>query len=128
MKKLLQNSSKLLVLLALYQTASPANAAKFSLTLLNNNLSQSGAPAPVNENISGKVVTATGEPLPGVTVIIKNTNIGTTTATDGTFQLAASKPTDVLVFSFIGYTAKEAPLNNQSNLQVTLLEDAKALN
>ncbi|MGV3589973.1 MAG: SusC/RagA family TonB-linked outer membrane protein [Adhaeribacter sp.] len=128
MKKLLQKSSKLLVLLALYQTASPAHAAKYSLNLTNKSFTQPDDPTPANANISGKVVTATGEPLPGVTVIVKHTQNGTTTATDGTFQLSVAKPTDVLVFSFIGYTAKEVPLNNQKNIQVSLQEDAKTLN
>ena len=128
MKKLLQNSSKLLVLLALYQTSAPAHAAKIPLKILNQNLSQAGASVQVNSNISGKVITTTGEALPGVTVIVKNTAIGTTTAADGTFQLSVPQPTDVLVFSFIGYTSKEVSLNNQNSLQVTLLEDAKALN
>ncbi|KAA5542997.1 SusC/RagA family TonB-linked outer membrane protein [Adhaeribacter rhizoryzae] len=127
MKKLLQKSSKLLVLLALYQTASPAYAAKYSLNLTSKSISQPDDPTSTNANISGKVVTAAGEPLPGVTVIVKNTQNGTTTATDGTFQLSVAKPTEVLVFSFIGYTAKEVPLNNQKNIQVTLHDDVKAL-
>ncbi len=84
MKKLLQKSSKLLVLLALYQIHSPAQAAKIPLNLLNKSLPN--APVSLADNISGKVVTAAGEPLPGVTVIIKNTNIGTTTAPNCSFQ------------------------------------------
>ena len=54
-------------------------------------------------NLTGKVVDATqNQPLPGVSVAIKGTTRGTTTAADGTFQLGGVAPTDVLVFSFVG--------------------------
>lgn len=127
MKKLLQKSSKLLLLLALYESTSVTATANFSPPLaktkrfLKPKLS-------FTENIAGKVITETGEPLIGVSVLVKNTNIGTTTVADGSFQLTVPNATDVLVFSFIGYVAQEIPVKNQKNLKITLQEDAKALN
>ena len=125
MKKLLHKSSKLLILLALYESTSSAHAAT---TLLKPTLKRFTQPnIYLDEAVSGKVVTATGEPLPGVTVVVKNTNIGTTTGPDGSFQLAVPQTPAVLVFSFIGYTAKEVPVKDQKPIEVILLDDAKAL-
>ncbi|TXK49240.1 TonB-dependent receptor [Pontibacter qinzhouensis] len=126
MKRLLQKSSHILVLLVLYQSNSLAYAAKPSLNLSKTKNIVTPA-VEVRENITGKVVSATGEPLPGVTVLVKNTNLGTTTGVDGSFELAVPNPTDVLVFSFVGFASREIPLNNQKTIQVTLQDDSKAL-
>ncbi|QMU29693.1 SusC/RagA family TonB-linked outer membrane protein [Adhaeribacter radiodurans] len=126
MKKLLQKSSKLLLLLVLSESSLAHTADFHSPPRIIKSLVKPKSLAA--ENVSGKVVTATGEPLIGVSVLIKNTNLGTTTAGDGTFQLSVPNSTDVLVFSFIGYLAKEIPVKNQKSIQVTLQEDAKALN
>ncbi len=74
-------------------------------------------------------VTSAGEnqPLPGVSVLVKGTNVGTTTNTEGRFSLSA-EPAATLVFSFIGYGTKEVPLNNRSTVDVTLDESSTALN
>lgn len=77
--------------------------------------------------ISGRVVDKAGESLIGVTVVIKNTTIGTTTDIDGFYSLNVNSPTDTLTFSFIGHTTQEIPLQNRSELNVTLLEDILAL-
>ncbi|PSR54261.1 TonB-dependent receptor [Adhaeribacter arboris] len=127
MKKLLQKSSKLLLLLALYESTSLAATANFFPPLAKTKRVLKPKFS-FTETISGKVVTEAGEPLIGVSVLVKNTNIGTTTATDGSFQLTVPNPSDVLVFSIIGYVAKEIPIKNQSNFQITLQEDTKALN
>lgn len=78
--------------------------------------------------VRGKVTTAEGEPLPGVTVVLKeNTSIGTATGVDGNFSLNLPDPSGTLVFSFIGYQAKEVPIAGQANINVVLQEEAKAL-
>ncbi len=66
------------------------------------------------------------EPLLGVSVILKNTSIGVVTDFDGNFSINA--PADgTLVFSYVGFLTKEVPVNNKTNLQVTLREDVTEL-
>ena len=76
--------------------------------------------------ITGKITDATGAPLPGVSILIKGTTIGTSADVDGNYSLEAS-PNDVLVLSFIGYTTKEVPVGNQSQLNVSMDEDISTL-
>ena len=77
--------------------------------------------------ISGKVTSAKGEGLPGVTVLLKGTTIGTSTGTDGSFSLNIPDNTGTLVFSFIGFQTREVPVPKSGTLQVSLVDDAKAL-
>lgn len=70
----------------------------------------------------------TGEPLPGVNVLIKGTGTGTATDIDGKYTLNVPEESDVLIFSFIGYISQEIPLNNQTVINVELKEDFNALN
>ena len=76
--------------------------------------------------VSGKVADASGLGLPGVTVVVKGTSSGTATDAEGKFAIQAAD-TDVLVFSFIGFTNQEVAVGNKTQLNVTLKEDAKAL-
>lgn len=78
------------------------------------------------QNVTGKVVSVKGEPLPGVTIVVKNTTIGTATAIDGTYSVNAEKDA-ILVFSYIGYTSVEEALNGRLNVNVTLVEDMVSL-
>ncbi len=64
-----------------------------------------------------------GSPLPGVNVVIKGTQNGTTTTGDGTFSLTIADPGSVLVFSFIGYVTREYPLNGQTTVSLTMKLD-----
>jgi len=77
--------------------------------------------------LSGKVVSATeGEALPGVNVVVKNSQMGTVTDIDGNFSLKVSS-NDVLLISFIGYLTEEIAVNGQSNVEVALMEDIAQL-
>ncbi|PTX18091.1 TonB-linked SusC/RagA family outer membrane protein [Pontibacter mucosus] len=76
--------------------------------------------------VEGKVVDEQNEPLIGLTVVVKNTTTGTTTRPDGTFTISAA-PTDVLVFSYIGYETREVTVGNQANISITMKPDAKSL-
>ena len=71
-------------------------------------------------NVSGTVYDAdTGTTLPGVTVRIKGTNIGTVTDTEGMFQISAQID-DTLIFSFIGMETVEKNLDGRSIIYVSL--------
>ncbi|MGQ1891490.1 SusC/RagA family TonB-linked outer membrane protein [Thermophagus sp. OGC60D27] len=75
---------------------------------------------------TGKVYDETGLPLPGVTVVIKGTQIGTITSADGTFTIEAGTG-DVLVFSFIGFEKTELVLGSETTLQLTLKPEITSL-
>ena len=59
-------------------------------------------------------------PLPGATILIKGTNIATTSLNDGSFILTA-RPGDVLEISFIGYKTQQVKIGNETNIKITLL-------
>ncbi|WP_066628057.1 SusC/RagA family TonB-linked outer membrane protein [Labilibacter marinus] len=70
--------------------------------------------------ITGIITDASdGEPLPGVTVAIKNTTSGTITMIDGTYNINANKG-DILFYSFIGYTTQEVTLEDQTTINIAL--------
>ncbi|MDO9037726.1 MAG: SusC/RagA family TonB-linked outer membrane protein, partial [Lutibacter sp.] len=80
-----------------------------------------------NYEIKGTVSDASGSPLPGVSVVVKNTAKGASTDFDGKFTLSNVKKGETLVFSFIGYTTKEVAVSNSNYLNVTLNEDTQSL-
>ena len=77
--------------------------------------------------IKGRVTDDKGEGLPGVTVLVKGTTNGTTTDAAGTYALNVPNGTGTLVVSFIGYLTKEVAINNQTEVNINLAPDAKAL-
>ncbi len=70
---------------------------------------------PGNITVKGKVVDETGLSLPGTTIQLKGTNIGTVTDADGNFSLSVP-PYDTLLVSFIGYTTLEVPVGGKTDL------------
>ncbi|ASZ13896.1 SusC/RagA family TonB-linked outer membrane protein [Chitinophaga pendula] len=81
----------------------------------------------VSENLTGSVVDSTGMGLPGVTVVVKGTTKSTYTDQYGKFVLH-NTPSDVtLMFSLIGFAAKEVSANGKSNLRITLSTVASKL-
>lgn len=78
------------------------------------------------KNISGTVVDETGQPLLGVTILIKGVAKGTVTDFDGGYTLNA-KTGDILVFSFLGTETKEITVGNQNTVNVTLINNDTAL-
>jgi TonB-linked SusC/RagA family outer membrane protein len=76
--------------------------------------------------ITGKVTDEKGEGLPGVTVLLKGTALGTSTGPDGSF--AISVPDNAtLIFSFVGYKTQEVAVGSQSTVAAQLVTDAAAL-
>ncbi|OAD46035.1 SusC/RagA family TonB-linked outer membrane protein [Polaribacter atrinae] len=68
----------------------------------------------------------TGDPLPGVSILIKGTTVGTETDFDGLFSLAKVEKGATFVFNYLGYAVKEV-LVNQQTLNISLEESAEAL-
>lgn len=85
--------------------------------------------SPLNMRLlRGRVVgRTTEEGLPGVTVLVKGTTIGTSTAADGSFSLHVPTQAQALVFSFVGYTTQEQPITYQAALEVALTEATQQL-
>jgi len=79
------------------------------------------------ETVSGTVVDGKGQGLPGVTVVLKGSTVGTATDQNGSYTLEVPSSSGTLTFSFIGYATKDVPYNGSGVVNVTLLEDAKAL-
>ena len=78
------------------------------------------------QSLSGSVVDGAG-PLPGVTIIEKGTNNGTTSDFDGNYTLTTSGQDAVLVFTYIGFLAQEIPVGTSSTIDVQLIEDVQGL-
>jgi TonB-dependent SusC/RagA subfamily outer membrane receptor len=80
--------------------------------------------------ITGKVTANDNkEGIPGVNVVLKGTNNGTITGTDGSYSLSVpdESANGTLVFSFIGYVTEEVAIGNRSVIDVALVADIKAL-
>jgi TonB-dependent starch-binding outer membrane protein SusC len=80
----------------------------------------------IAQNVTGKISDDKGEPLIGVSVVVKGTNTGGITDVNGQYSVAADK-SGTLVFSFIGYLTKEEAINGRSSLDMILAVDEKAL-
>jgi len=78
--------------------------------------------------VSGTVTDAsTGDPMPGVNVIIKGTVLGALTGLDGKYSLTVSDPSAVLVFSFIGYDTQEQAVSGRTTVNVALVSSTQEL-
>ncbi|WP_113660766.1 SusC/RagA family TonB-linked outer membrane protein [Pedobacter nanyangensis] len=81
-----------------------------------------------NRTITGKVTTKEdGQPLPGVSVKVTGTKIGTTTLADGSFTLSVPPNARSLEISYIGYATQTIEIGSGSVMNVSLSEDSKAL-
>lgn len=78
--------------------------------------------------ITGKVLALDNkEGLPGVSVLIKGTQKGTTTDMNGDFSIVVPDSKTILVFSFVGYLSQEVVVGNRSLINISLAQDSKAL-
>lgn len=80
----------------------------------------------VAQSVKGVVKDVTGDPLPGVNIVVKGTNVGTITKVDGSYEIKAAKG-KVLEFSFMGFETQQAAVKG-SKLNIILKEDTKLLN
>ena len=81
------------------------------------------------QNIVKGIITdeGTGEPLPGVSILVKTTQNGTITSIDGKYQISA-KESDILVFSYIGMKSKETKVGNRHTINVVMEDNVASLN
>ena len=81
----------------------------------------------VEKKLTGIVKDEKQEPLPGVSILIKGGQRGTTTDANGVFELSVPDEPTVLTFSFVGYLSQDITITTQSNIAVSLLPDNKSL-
>lgn len=81
----------------------------------------------VGKTVSGIVTDEDGNPVPGITVIIKGTTLGTVTDFDGKYSIEVPNESDILVFSFVGMTTQEISVSGESNISVKMLSDTELL-
>ena len=77
--------------------------------------------------VTGIVTDNKGNPLPGVTVTVKNTTIGTVTKENGEYTLSLPGDNHTLVFSYIGYTRKEVTVGSQPTINVVMESSVASL-
>lgn len=82
---------------------------------------------PAEIPVSGTVTDDSGAALPGVSILVKGTSIGTATDASGHYTISVNSATDVLIFSFIGFTTKEVSVGSRSVIDITMEEDAVKL-
>ena len=98
-----------------------ASASNSRISLSSESIMQSGI------TVTGTVVDTEGLTMPGVNIIVKGTTTGVITDIDGNFRISVPDKNSVLVFSFVGYTAQDIVVGNQTNIKVTLQADALEL-
>jgi hypothetical protein len=77
--------------------------------------------------VSGVVLDENGSPLPGVSVLVKGSTIGTATDLEGRYSLTLPGNAQQLVFSFVGYTLQEQGIQGRSNVSVSMIPDTQML-
>jgi TonB-linked SusC/RagA family outer membrane protein len=85
---------------------------------------EKATPVPVEQKaITGTVKDKTGEPVPGVSVVVKGTTIGTITDIDGVFRLNLPADAKTLMFSFVGMKSQEIPVGNSATFKIVMEEE-----
>lgn len=80
------------------------------------------------QTVSGRITDANdNSPLPGASIVLKGTTVGTTTDANGSYSIVVDDPNTILVFSFIGYTSQEFPVSGRTRIDVSLTPDVQAL-
>ena len=79
------------------------------------------------KSVTGTVTDEKGQPLPGVTIVIKGTTQGTVSDIDGNFEISDVAATSILQFSFVGMKSQEIAVGSQSSINVQMFPDAIGL-
>jgi TonB-dependent starch-binding outer membrane protein SusC len=77
--------------------------------------------------VTGVVTDQSGQPLPGVTVVVAGTTTGTVTNSDGNFSLAIPDGAETLQFSFVGMRTQEIPIDGRTTFTVVMEEETIGL-
>ncbi len=92
-----------------------------------NAFAKAGSGKILEQKVSGKVTDSEkGEVLPGVSILIKGTQKGTTTDANGEYSITVADSKAVLVFSIVGYELQEVVVGNRATINVGMTTDTKA--
>jgi TonB-dependent starch-binding outer membrane protein SusC len=80
-----------------------------------------------SREVTGKITDVIGNSLPGVSVTLKGTSTGDVSDIDGMYKVNVSQASGTLVFSYIGFKAKEIEIGSQTVIDIVLSEDTKVL-
>jgi TonB-linked SusC/RagA family outer membrane protein len=94
--------------------------------ILSNQLDDQKEGVVQGKSVKGKVQTSSGDPIPGVTVVIKGTTTGTITDVDGGFSFSNLPANPILVFSFIGFKTQEIKVTNDL-INIVMIEEITGL-
>ncbi len=100
---------------------------KVIIVLSKKQLASEGVNVQEKRILTGVVTDDMGEPLPGVTVMIKGTTIGTITGIEGNYSLPIEGLNVVVVYSFIGFEDQEIVVGDREKLNITLMEEVTGL-
>ncbi|WP_245859837.1 TonB-dependent receptor [Spirosoma aerolatum] len=98
-----------------------------SFTLPSINTLSVPVVASADLTITGTISDDKGEVLPGVSVVVKGTQRGTTTDAKGQYRISVPDGKATLIYSFVGYLSQEVLVGNQSVISLTLKADSKSL-
>lgn len=96
-------------------------------TKASSALPELNAEALAEQTVTGTVTDEGGATLPGVSILIKGTQRGTTTNVEGSYSVEVPDNKAVLVFSYVGYLSQEVAVENRTKLNVSLKVDNKSL-
>lgn len=99
---------------------------KWELNYARLTVTQPRSAVPISGNVSGRVIDERGEGIPGATVLVKGTTIGTNTDQNGRYSITVPARSNRLIFSFIGMNTEERTINS-SSINVQLLENSDML-
>ena len=77
--------------------------------------------------VTGKVTDTKGETLPGVSIKLKGTSVGTMSGSDGRYSINISGSKSILLVTYIGFVSQEVTVNNQTSLDIALAIDMQGL-
>jgi len=77
--------------------------------------------------VTGKVTDNKGESLPGVTVVLAGSSVGTVTDADGLYKISVPSDKSILEFTFLGYKKQSEAIGKRSEIDVIMMEDLKVL-
>lgn len=84
-------------------------------------------PEAATRTITGKVTDEKGDGLPGVSIVVKNSQLGTSTSVDGTYEINVPDGPQTVVFSFLGYLPQEKVIGSETVVNISLQIDTKSL-
>jgi TonB-linked SusC/RagA family outer membrane protein len=102
---------------------------KLNVVLVLVLLMVAGIPAAFAQSrtVSGKITDANGAPIQGANVLVKGTNVGSTTNADGEYTINVPSGASTLVVSYVGHTTQELPISGRNSISVALAEDSGEL-